>query len=219
MHKGFIRQYTKNNVSYYTAAEPKHILNQLQNRQSELENKISDLGESISQFELLRNEYHGKPRVTFYEGRAAVQKVMDDTLNSSTIIRAYASIQELTALLPDYWENYYRRRTAKGIFVKTIYPADEMSFMHKQKDKEQLRESRLIPKEFDFHLDFMIYDNKVAITSLREKFGVLIESKDMAESQGRIFDIIWTSAGRYDEIMTKSMGKIFGLREKNKDPA
>ena len=89
-----------------------------------------------------------------------------------------------------------------------------MSFLHKQRDREELRESRLIPGEFDFHVDILIYDDKVAITSLREKFGVLIESKDMAESQRRIFDIIWESASKYDEMMTKSMEKF--LRNQNK---
>jgi sugar-specific transcriptional regulator TrmB len=214
MQKGFIRQFTKNNVSYYTAAEPKHILRQLKNRQSELEDKINGLSKSISQIELIKSSYHGKPRVTFYEGETAVQNIMEDTLNSKTVLRAYASLKELTALFPSYWPNYYKRRTAKGIFVKTIYPADEISFLHKQRDSEELRESRLIPKEFDFHMDILIYDNKVAITSLREKFGVLIESEDMAESQRRIFDIIWDAAAKHDETMTKKMKEIFRLREK-----
>jgi sugar-specific transcriptional regulator TrmB len=212
MQKGFIQQYIKENVTYYIASPPKCIINQLQNKQSELEDKINILSNSIAQFEIAKKENNGKHRVVFYEGEAGVKNIMEDTLTSKTIIRAYASLTELTALFPNYWPNYYRRRTEKGIFVKTIYPANEMSFLHKLRDKEELRESRLIPKEFDFHMDILIYDDKVAITSLREKFGVLIESKDMAESQRGLFDLIYDYTKTYDGIMTKNMEDIINKK-------
>jgi hypothetical protein len=218
MQMGFTQKCIKNNVTYYSAVEPEYILNQLKNKQSELENKIENLSGSIAQFEFLKKEYHGKPRVVFYEGEAGVQNIMEDTLNPSiTLIRAYASLNELTDLFQGYWPDYYKRRAKKGIFVKSIYPADEMSFLHKQRDKEELRESRLIPKEFDFHMDIMIYGDKVAITSLREKFGVLIESKEMAESQRRIFDFIWEGTVKYDEMTTRILEKTFKIKNKNRE--
>jgi len=199
MQKGFIQEYIKNNVTYYVAAPPKHILNQLKNKQCELADKINKLSSSITQFESAKEkEYSGKPRVVFYEGEEGVKNIMEDTLTSSTVIRAYASMTELNALFPDYWKTYYKRRVKKGIFVNSIYPMNEMSFLHKQRDKEEMRESRLIPEEFDFHLDILIYDDKVAITSLRAKFGVLIENKEMAESQRKIFDLMWADAIKYN---------------------
>jgi sugar-specific transcriptional regulator TrmB len=207
MNKGFVNSYIKDNITYYTAIEPKYLLEQLKNSRFELEDRISNLGNCIANFELLKKEYCGKPKVVFFEGVAGVQNVMEDTLNSKGIIRAYASLSELTDLLPDYWPSYYRRRTERAIFVKSIYPADETSIRHKQRDKEELRESRLVPKEFDFHLDFLIYDDKVAITSLVEKFGVLIESHEMAESHKKIFDFIWEGTRQYDTIVTKMMKK------------
>jgi len=205
MKKGFVNSYIKDNVTYYTAVEPKYLLEQLKNSRFELEDKISNLGNCIANFELMKKEYSGKPKVAFFEGVAGVQNVMENTLDSKGIIRAYASLTELTNLLPDYFPSYYSRRTAKGIFVKSIYPADTASMQHRLRDKEELRESRLIPKEFDFHMDFLIYDDKVAITSLVEKFGVLIESREMAESHKKIFDFIWEGTKQYDELILKMM--------------
>jgi len=202
MNKGFVSSFIKDRISYYTAVEPKYLLQQLKNTRFELEDRISNLGNCIAGFELLKKEYNGKPKVVFFEGIAGVQNIMEDTLNSKGFIRAYASLGELTSLLPDYFPSYYKRRTAKGIFVKSIYPADETSLQHRERDKEELRESRLVPKEFDFHLDFLIYDDKVAITSLVEKFGVLIESHEMAESHKKIFDFIWEGTKQYDKIVS-----------------
>jgi sugar-specific transcriptional regulator TrmB len=212
MKNGFTQQYIKGNVTYYTAVEPRCILDQLKNKKFEMEDKIDNLGNCIAQFELLKNEYKGKPRVVFFEGEAGVQNIMEDTLTSSTILRAYSSLNELTDLFPSYWPNYYKRRAQKGVFVKAIYPANEFSYKHKLRDKEELRESKLIPKEFDFHMDIMIYDNKVAITSFKEKFGVLINSQDMSESQRNIFDFIWDGATAYDKIMTDNMQKLYGAQ-------
>jgi hypothetical protein len=80
-----------------------------------------------------------------------------------------------------------------------MYPADELSFRNKLHDEDELRKTRLIPKEFDFHLDILIYDHKIAITSLTEKFGVLIENVEMAKAHAKIFDFIWDGAKEYDE--------------------
>lgn len=202
MKKGFIQQFIKDKITYYAAVEPRCLLDHLRNRSHELEQKIENLGNTIAQFELLKNEYQGRPKVVFFEGEAGVKNIMEDTLTSSTEIRAYACLSELTNLLPNYFPDYYKRRVQKGIFVRAIYPADEQSLLHKLRDKQELRESRLIPKEFDFHLDILMYDNKVAITSLKEKFGVLIESKEMADAQKKIFDFIWDATKQFDEIMT-----------------
>jgi sugar-specific transcriptional regulator TrmB len=205
MQKGFIQQYIKERITYYTAVEPKQLLDQLKSRQDEISDKIENLSHSIAQFEIIKNDYQGKPKVVFFEGVAGVQNIMEDTLTSSEPIRAYASLSELTNLLPNYFPDYYIRRAQKGIFIKAIYPGDELSYMHKKRDSRELRESRLIPKEFDFHLDILIYDNKVAITSLKAKFGVLIESKEMAEAQKKIFDLVWEGAKSYDEVITKML--------------
>lgn len=203
MQKGFVHQIIKNNISYFCAVEPKNLLDQFKNKRYELEEKITHLTQSVEQLEQLKMPNQTKPKVIFYQGEAAIQNIMEETLSAKETIRAYASLDELTTLLPTYFPQYYKRRCQKGLFVKAIYPATPQSLEHKKHDHEELRESRLIPKEFDFHLDILIYDDKVAITSLKEKFGVVINSKDMAEAQKKIFDIIWNATKNYDETITK----------------
>lgn len=205
MHKGFLHQTNKGNITYFGATEPKIVLQQLFNKKDNLEHRIENLRQSLAQLEQLQYEHLQKPSVVFFEGEAGILNIMEDTLSSSETIRAYASLSELTALLPNYFPQYYKRRTNKGIFVQAIYPANKESYSHKLRDSVENRESRLIPPEFDFNLDILIYDNKVAITSLKEKFGLLIKSESMANAQKKIFDIIWTGTKQYDLIMTKLM--------------
>jgi sugar-specific transcriptional regulator TrmB len=203
MQKGYVQQIIKNNVSYYIAVEPKYIVDQLKTTRFELENKIENLTQIMDQFKHLQTPYHGKSKVVFYEGKAGIQNIMEDTLSAKELIRAYASVDDLLGILPDYLPRYYQRRIQKGIFVRGIYPVTAKSLFHKNRDKENLRESRLIPEEYDFHLDILIYDNKVAITSLRENFGIIIENKDIADAQKRIFDLMW----KYSKKLDKKIGK------------
>ena len=67
-----------------------------------------------------------------------------------------------------------------------------------------LREIRLVPsKEFDFTNEIKVYDHKVAILSFDEgpraendMFGVIMESKEVAETQRQIFEMAWRYAGK-----------------------
>ncbi|MFC1751124.1 TrmB family transcriptional regulator [Pseudomonadota bacterium] len=216
--KGFIERTIKNRVTYFTAMEPNFILSQLKNKQEDMKYQIENLSHTLANFELLKNSLQKKPKVVFFEGEQGVKNIMENTLTSKGILRAYACLDGLTNLLPNYFPEYYKRRVKKGIEVKAIYPASIHSYMHKLNDRKELRQSRLIPEEFNFHLDILIFDSKVAITSIKENFGVLIDSEDMANAQRRIFDLIWESTAIYDEVMTKKMAKLVGKKTCDKHP-
>lgn len=203
---GYVQKVRKNGLIYYRATPINTLINKLKDQRSELDDKINKFSNAVQIFEQVFQESKRKANVVFYEGVDGVKNIMEDTLNmKSKLMRAYASMGELEALLPNYFLNYYRRRVFREIHVKAIYPADELSFRNKLHDEDEMRQTRLIPKEFDFHLDILIYDHKIAITSLTEKFGVLIENVEMAEAHRKIFDFIWAGAKDYDEMVMKMM--------------
>jgi len=203
---GYVQKIRRNGLIYYRATPLSNLLNRLKDQRSELDEKINKFSGAVQMFEKVFQESKNRANVVFYEGVDGVKNIMEDTLNmSSKLMRAYASMGELEELLPNYFLNYYRRRVYRQIHVKAIYPVDELSFRNKLHDAEELRQTRLIPKEFDFHLDILIYDHKIAITSLKEKFGVLIENTEMAEAHRKIFDFIWDGAKHYDEMVTTMM--------------
>jgi len=156
----------------------------------------------LQDFNNSKNNYEVTPKVVFFQDETGLQNVLEDTFNSSEPLRCYASLDELSELLPNYMPRYYQKRVACGLKVRSIYPATPKSYLHKMRDQFELRESRLIPIDFDFHLDLMIYDHKVVITSLKEKFGVMIQSKEIAEAQKKIFDLIWEMTRIYDAMIT-----------------
>lgn len=209
MSKGFVEKVIQENNAQFKAVNPVYVLDQLKTKQYELDSTIENLGLALKDFHQLKNDYENKPKVVFFQDESGLQNVLENTFTSSEPLRCYASLDKLSSMLPAYLPRYYEKRVQKGLRVRAIYPASEQSFTHKKRDKNELRESRLIPQEFNFHLDIMVYDNKVVITSLREKFGVLIESKEMAEAQKKLFDLIWKTTAGYDRLITSYYEKIF----------
>ena len=55
-----------------------------------------------------------------------------------------------------------------------------------------LREIRIAPKDIGFSMGYWIYGNKVAfISSKKEAFGFIIESKELAEMLSSQFEVMW----------------------------
>jgi len=146
-----------------------------------------------------------RPKVLFYEGREGLEKVYEDTLTSHETIRAYANVNEMHEALPNYFPEYYKRRIEKGIFIRAIFPTNKAGFERAQKDKSEARESALVPADkYYFSPEINIYDNKVIIASWKEKLGIIIESKEIAESMKTAFELAWPEAKRLDSELEKS---------------
>lgn len=142
-----------------------------------------------------------RPQVKFYEGTDGLKQVYEDTLTSKETIRAYATVDDMHATLKSYFPKYYARRSGKGIHIRTILPDTPVSVERTRHDKEESRESRLVPHDrFLFHPEINIYDNKTMIASWREELGIIIESAEIADAMKKIFELAWIGAKHADEV-------------------
>lgn len=141
-----------------------------------------------------------RPRVRFYEGMEGLTEVYEDTLTSHEPIRAYATVDDMHAALPNYFPKYYKRRSSAGIEIRAIIPDTEVGRDRKSRDKEESRESALVPADkFYFSPEINIYDNKVMIASWREKLGIIIESSEIADAMKKIYELAWAEAKRLEK--------------------
>lgn len=140
-----------------------------------------------------------RPRVRFFEGAKGLQEVYEDTLTAKEPIRALANVDDMHKALPNYFPHYYERRARKGIAIRAIIPATSVGQDRAAKDKEEKRETALVPpKHFSFSPEINIYDNKVMIASWREKLGIIIESAEIADAMKKTFELAWAEAKRLD---------------------
>jgi hypothetical protein len=131
-----------------------------------------------------------------------MRHVYDDTLTAQTEILNFANSAVVRKFWPQYDEEYVSERVKRKIHLRGIAPDDATGKRVHGQDHTQLREIRLVPaSDFDFTNEVKIYDHKVAICSFgadgkggRDMFGVIIESKEVAETQRQIFEMAWRYA-------------------------
>jgi len=144
----------------------------------------------------------GRPRVRFYEGTEGLVEVYEDTLTSHEPIRAYATVDDMHAALPNYFPKYYKRRASAGIEIRAIIPKTEIGIERSIHDKDEARQSAFVPADkFYFSPEINIYDNKVMIASWREKLGIIIESSEIADAMKKIYELAWAEAKRLEKII------------------
>jgi len=201
IQRGLVSKYKKRAAIYFNALEPKHLLTYLDREKEEKikiidkqKEKVKDLLPGIIS---LQNMATTKPKVMFFEGEKGMREAYEDTLNSKEIILAYANVATTNEGLPNFFPEYYKRRAAKKIFIKGIFPQNAASVERSKLDQEEMRESRfLLSPSSDFSPEVNIYDNKTLIVSWKEKMAIIIESKEFADLQKMIFNITWNALPR-----------------------
>jgi len=188
----------------YRAESPENLEKYFGERIKREEINLANIKEVIPQLKSTHN-VSDRPVVRFYEGEEGLKYVYEDTLTSHETIRAYASVTDMHAGLPNYFPKYYQRRADKGISIRAIIPVSPEGIARVKLSKVEKREIAFVPREkFSFSPEINIYDNKVMIASWKDKLGVTIESKEIADAMKKIFELSWAEAKRLDkEIVVK----------------
>ncbi|OGI67587.1 hypothetical protein A2732_00015 [Candidatus Nomurabacteria bacterium RIFCSPHIGHO2_01_FULL_40_10] len=187
----------------YIAESPDQIEKMLLKKIEQDQAYIKEARKIIPELKSMHN-VADRPKVSFYEGTDGLKKVYEDTLTSREPIRAYASVENMHIGLPGYFPEYYKKRAGKGIAIRAIIPNTETGRERKSFDNKEMRETALVPKEaFDFSPEINIYDNKVMIASWKEKLGIIIESREIADAMKKAFELAWLEAKRLDKEVTE----------------
>ena len=197
--KGLANALGEGSIKKYAAENPEKIIAFSQSKFQEAETQLEASKKLLPELKSIFQKTE-KPKVKFYEGKEEMKQAFDQTLEAKETIIGYGS-EAIDDFSPEYADSYIKRRVAKGIRTKGIIPNTPgvvQRFIIK--DKEQLRETRLVPKDkFNIDIEIDIFDNKVVIASWKENLAIIIESQKIADAQKKIFELAWEGAGKYQE--------------------
>ncbi len=201
--QGLLVKTRRANTQYYATEKKENIIRSLKAHKARFEEKVDkqiDLLKKYGDELSLRHHSKSRPRITFYEGISGLKKVYEDTLTAKHGIKSWASYDDLLEVIPDYFSEYFKRRARNKIPMRSIHPNTVCSRGGQKRDKQELRESALVPPEkFNWQPEIQVYNNKVNITSWKEKIAVIIESEEIANAMNMIFDLSYEAAKKYDE--------------------
>ncbi|MFA5820817.1 MAG: helix-turn-helix domain-containing protein [Candidatus Gracilibacteria bacterium] len=199
MSYGLISLSDDEKKALYSVEPPDRLLFMLKKKVADSERFLKEAEEMMPE---LKSVYHDpeKPlHVRYYDGVDGIITAYEDTLTAKTKILAYTSIEDAHAFFPGYIPEYYERRTVKGIQVDCLLADSGESRRIKALDKKHLRATKIVPERFKISPEINIYDDKIAIMSLKEKFGVIIESREVVDAFRKMFVLAYERAAQYDK--------------------
>lgn len=194
VRKGLFTVVSHRRGKRYAPVAPEYLALEARKNSQALERALPELRS-------FQGTHHKKPQVRFFKGWEGVRYVYDDTLTAESEILNFANSAIIRKYWKEYDEQYVQERAKRQVHLRGIAPDDEVGRKVHGEDKKAYREIRLVPaRDFDFNNEINIYDNKVAIITFAENtedlFGVIIESKEVADTQRQIFEMAWRYAGK-----------------------
>ncbi len=190
VQRGVVSKTTYQGKSRFLADPPEKLLSILTDLRTQLE-------KSLPQLEAIYNVSETKPKIFFYEGKGAIRKAFDDTLQ----VRPNEILMWNTDLYFDYErygldKHYIDHRVELGMRAKRI--AGEGSIWHtrnRPRDTQELSETVVVPRKIFWPgIEVNIYANKVVFMNFAENNSMIIESKAIADAMRQAYHLSWIGA-------------------------
>lgn len=164
--------------------------------------KKKAVSELFPELEAIYNLNEEKPRLAYFEGVEGLANI------TASIIKEVKHRGELLSFsAPGAASGYYptrrflelaQERIRKQIMSKILIPTIEGTPGYEVgEDFKNWRHVKLVdPEKFPFKASFNIWNNKIAIFTVRtHPIGVIIEDKDIFQTLRSIFNMVWENTG------------------------
>ncbi len=193
---GLVVESQKNGVKVFSAVTLDKVKALLDEKLHKLKQAEADISRVYQ--EALLGQVGTSPKFQVFEGAKGLQHALKDMLLYKDIqTKAYWPIKLMVEILSkELFVEHNHERIQRNIYVQALWPESQKLTVQEHpylgSGKEFLREIRIVPKEISFSMGYWIYGNKVVcISSRKESFGFIIESKEFAEMLGSQFDLMW----------------------------
>ena len=196
--KGLAGHSFKKETKYFFASPPSRLLDYLREKEDRLKKQKEELTSTIKELNFLAGSAIRKETVQLFEGLRGIQTARERSLNLMSkgdemwIIGISKTPYEGNMVA--YFEDFHKRRTAKGIKCKYLYNeyAKEIA---ESSAKYPHSEVRVMPKGMVTHTWIEIYANTVTIGINRRKaMSIVIDDAEIAESFRVYAELLWSTA-------------------------
>lgn len=185
-----------------TANDPGHLLDEWAERKEVLDRLIPKL-------RAMRGKGGAQPRVRYLEGASGIRSALFETLDWPSPLRGILSMKDLLSVPgQSAMDEYIRARRDRQLWLQVIRSPERDYVRGWPSSAADYRESRYAPREYIFTMTMIIGQDEVAVMSSgRENFAMMIESREYAHMQANLFEVLWSVSSTepsYGESETQS---------------
>ena len=185
LNLGLLKQLNKGKKHFFYAVSPERLFKLQKER-------LAKLVRALPEFKALFNAQEKKPKIFYYTGKEGINHINNDTLQYKGEIVGFTTPRFVSAYKKS--GQYIAKRVSIGNKVRVIGEMSQEIMELKNKDKNELRETRILPKTiFTSDIEIGVYAHKIFIVDYKQEFGFIIESTTIASTIKMIFEIIWNS--------------------------
>lgn len=201
IEKGLVKKALIENGSKFFAEDLETVTKIFDEQNEKIKQAKSSLKESFKK----QNTASYQPKFVIFDTPNSAESIFRDILRTNKETFWFWPIEEMIKTInPDVIDSFNKERLIKNINLYVLWPENKKvdikknKFMGSSNPKKSLREIRILPENIDFTMGYGIYDNKVAfISSQRENYGYVIDSKELSETMKNHFDYFWNISKKY----------------------
>lgn len=198
IQKGLVSHFTKGKKRYFSAEDPSRIIHileiqeeKLRKDQQEIQSQKKELENVLPELMSIFGKSEEKPKVRFYEGKNGIYQIYEELIKQKGVLY-YGSTDGIFQNFPDFNEKITKKMIANSVKVRDLVYKSESALSIKKYYQEPTQQMRFLLDNLKFRTDNIIYANKVAMISYGSSLhAVVIESKEIVETQKQIFEVLW----------------------------
>lgn len=198
LKKGLVGQITKGKIKYFSALEPKRVLDYLEQKEQELQEKKALMEKLLPQLELEQKLAGKRTEAVIYEGFRAIQNFYLNILDELSSGEEYYVLgagygETVKPGVKEFFQNYHTQRAQRGIKVRML--ANHNVNGRLVPATRFCSEIRYLPQYLITDMTIIFYRNKAFIFFLTEEpIGFLMVNEEAVKSFNTYFNSFWKIA-------------------------
>jgi len=193
--QGLVSTVSVYGVTEFQAVSPALLSGFVERKKEALENSMKEIEKISQQIREIRSASESLPKVSFFHGKEGVKQAYEDTLegNKSKEIFVFSGPDVVFKEMgKEYVDYYVRKRARLGIKSFQIAPSTQWGKYIQGQDRKYKRVTRLIPEEFAFDTEMVMYEGKLGIFSFKKGklAAVIIEDEAISSTMRALYGYI-----------------------------
>lgn len=184
--RGLLNYYVRQRRKIWVAENPQRLISRVEEQESLLKNALPRLQSML-------HASGARAGVRVFRGLKETKYIFDDIIETKHHVRSITAVELMLSLFDDIFRDFIARRHMNHLRVQLLTNPSPFVEYLRERDEEELRQTRILPEGITLTNATFIYGGKTAIVSLSKSLpsGIIIDDAAFSATQEDIFRYLW----------------------------